>query len=174
MSTRIDLAKGEDRLLAFRVSTGDTVQLSDAAAAAATSLSIKANKTALSSGDKLLFSDNVVLTLSGSVAAGAVTASVSALPGPLARGDVGKLIQDITGFTLQFEVLTRAGDATPLIAKNATISDATGGVCRVQIDADDSDDLDPGSYYWALWRRDSGDSRPIAEGTLALREGGFL
>jgi hypothetical protein len=107
--------------------------------------------------------------------------SVEALPGPLKQGDVLQKLADLTGATMEMEVLTKRGDATPVISLTGgdvtlPTQSTTANRGRVQFAllAADTTSLDAGAYYWAAWRRNSGSSRPAAEGTFELSEKGFV
>lgn len=175
------IAKGQDWPLEITVFGPEAaLKLAADAAASATSLTVEADHPALSDGDKFLFGANVVVTVDGAVSAGTRTVAVDALAGPLQRGETGKLLRDLTGYTIEFEALTHAGDATPAISKTGAdilILTQTGdnrGKVQVVGEAADTSSLAAGEYAWFLWRRDSGSKRPIARGTLTIEEAGFL
>lgn len=186
MSQKVPIAKGQDWTIEFRVRAGDghgnpiRVRLTADAASGATSLTIDGKHPALASSDELLFGEDFVVALSGACAAGVQTLSVTAIAGPLRSGDVLEKLQDLTGYTIQMEVLSRAGDATPLIASSdvtvtlATQTAADRGKVQVAGLAATTASLDAGSYYAALWRRNAATARPLAEVDFELSEEGFL
>ena len=180
------VGKGQDFTLAFRILAGDgrgrpiKVTLAADFAAGVTSLTIKPGHPALASGDKLLFGEDVVITLSGACAAGVATLAVDATLCALRTGDTLVKLQDLTSYTIALEVLTRRGDATPYMADTSftvTLATQTGvdrGKVTLAALAAATASLTAGSYYAALWRRNSGNVRPLAEFTLKLVEAGFL
>lgn len=176
----VEIAKAQDWTLQFRVLAPEKVTLDAPALASAIALTIKPLETALSNGDKLLFGKNTVVTLGAAAAAGVTSLTVSAIAGPLQQGDVGQKIRDLTGYTIEMEVLENAGDATPLISltgADITLHTQTAeerGLVDVAGVAADTSSLTPGDYAWALWRRNSGTTRPLATGTFKLYEAGFL
>jgi hypothetical protein len=192
----IEVAIGQDFTIEHRIRAGDghgkpiKVTLTANALAGATSLSIKPDHPALASGDKLLLGEDAIVTLSGACAAGVSTLAVTATDSPFQQGDELVKIQDLTGYSIKLEVLTRRGDATPYIADTsftvtlATQSGSDRGKCQsaclaavttaLQAAAVALGQSAAGSYYAALWRRDSGSTRPLDEFTLKLVEAGFL
>lgn len=182
----IVIAKGQDVTIEKRIRAEGSIKLTSDAAAAATSISIDRDHIAFTAGDMLIYSDTVVITVdTGGCAAGATTMPVTALPGPLKTGDQLQKLADLTGYTEVLEVLTDAGDATPLISlagADVTIpSQASaanrGRVLFTLLKADTVDtgvDVGPGSFYYAVWKRDSGSQRPQVEGTFEVKERGFL
>lgn len=175
------IAKGQDWPLEIRVFGPEkSLKLTADAAAAGTSLTVNPDHPALSDGDKFLFGEHVVVTVDGNVAAGTRTVTVDALAGPLQSGEVGRLLRDLTGWTVEMEVLARAGDALPVISKTGgdvlilTQSGADRGKLQISGSAADTEDVDAGEYTWFVWRRDSGEQRPIARGLLRIEEAGFL
>lgn len=177
---KLELAKGQDWTLRLRILAPERVELAANAIAGATALTLKPLGAARANGDKLLFGENTVVTLSAGAAAGAISLAVSALPGPLNSGDRGQLIRDLTGFTIGFEALTAGGDATPVISKtgvDVTLANQTGddrGFVEIAGVAADTASLALGHYYAAAWRRNSGSSRPLAEFGLVISAKGFL
>lgn len=174
------IAIGQDASIVFRVLAPEKVELASNAAAAATSLSVKPLRDALSSGDKLLFGENTVVTLSAGASAGAITVAVDAIPGTLQSGEKGQKIRDLTSVTLEFEVVENGGDATPVIANgDVTITPATQtGVDRGKVTVFIADTvtatLEAKSYLYSLWNRTANNYRPVAYGTFEARELGFL
>lgn len=186
MSQTAPIAKGQDYTIKVRVLAGDgrgepiKIRLTAPAASGATSLTIRGDHPAIASGDKFLFGEEMVVSASATCAAGVQTLSVTAIAAPLRQGDELAKIQDLTGATIAMEILTRRGDATALIAKSGgsiTIATQTGddrGFVSIAGVAADTASMDPGSYYGAVWRSNSGSARPLCEFTLQLREAGFL
>jgi hypothetical protein len=175
------IAKGQDWPLEILVFGPEkSLRLAGDAAAGATSLFVAADHPAFSDGEKLLFGDNVVVTIDGPTAAGARSVTVEALAGPLDAGQDGQLLRDLTDATIEFEALQDGGDATPVISKTGAdivILTQTGddrGKVQVAGAEADTAQLEPGAYPWFAWRRNSGSKRPIARGTLTIEAAGFL
>jgi hypothetical protein len=184
---KVRLAKSQDQIIELRVLAGAgreddliSARLTADALTGATSLVVLPLSDALASGDKLLFGENTVVTLTGAAAAGVTSLAVSALAGPLRSGDVGRKLQDLTGYTIEAEILTRRGDATPLISltgADITLATQTGddrGKVQIGVVAADTTSLTAGNYYGAAWRRNAGTSRPLVEFEVELVEAGFL
>lgn len=154
------------------------VKLSSAAVAGATSLSVDRNKYALVSGDMLIFDGNLVVTVDTAGAAiGASSVPVTAIAGAIKGGEVGKKLQDLTGYTISLEVLDAASDATPEITKSGTnqTQNATDGRGRVRftIAAADTTGLEAKRYSAAAWKTDSGSKRPLWTGDVEVYDDGF-
>ena len=176
-STTIEIAQGQDWTVEYRILAPETVQLAADAADGATTLSILPLQRDLSNGDKLLFGDGArIVTLGAAASAGDVTLTVSAINGPLYRTDKGQKIRDITGWTIEWELLKEAGDATPEIATGdvtINITSGTEGVVQVTVPDEDTEDLEVDRAYVAtLWRKDDGSERPLAYSTVYLRARG--
>lgn len=183
----IELTKGQDATLRLIIRQGDghgephKVRLTENAATSATTLTIDRDHVALSQDDVLLFGENVRVTVgSGGCAAGAVSLPVSAIAGPLYKGDELYLLQDLTAFTVAMELLSAGGDETPVLTKETcdvdvpTQSGADFGAVDITIDAADTADLTEEAYVAAVWRRNSGSARPLGRYDVRLAESGFL
>lgn len=172
--------KGRDFEIVHRILAPELVTLRADAAAGATSLLIKRLEDALSDGDALIVGKNMLVTLDGAAAAGVELLAVDAIPGRLFEGEILQKVRDLTGYTIEWELLAARGDATPLIATGSvtiqllTQSGATIGQVRITGAAALTTALDPGRYFYALWRRNSGSRRPLAYGDIVLEEAGFL
>lgn len=179
------MVKGTDWGLEVRVMAGDghgkPIRLTVAhdAPAVSGSLTVKPDHPALASGDKLLLGEDVVLTLDGACAAGSPTLPVDDTAIAIDTGTQLAKIQDLTGYTLQAEALSNRGDATPVIAAGSfTVTLATQtlldrGKVTVTCAAAVTALLTAGSYFFCLWRQDSGNKRPVYEATLRVTEAGF-
>lgn len=75
---------------------------------------------------------------------------------------------DIAGWTLVWTLRRRADHPEALISKDAQVLDAPGGLCEVVLEDVDTDDIKPGTYWHALWRRDDGNETPLAYGPAVL------
>lgn len=169
------MIRGQDRQLEFRVtSPEDFVELSAAASAGVTSLSIKSLRRALSNGAKLYFAaTGLTVTLSALAAVGATTLSVSALGGPLSQGATAERIVDITGWALRWKLQTPELDTdyiTKTTVSGITITDGDDGLCEVDLDVADTSSLELGTFHHELWRTDSGFTVPLASGEFQLAE----
>lgn len=82
--------------------------------------------------------------------------------------DTGSTAEDITGWTLVFNVAREENSATKLITKSGTILVAASGTFRVTLLAADTADIQPARYYWDVWRTDSGYARLLGEGAFNI------
>jgi hypothetical protein len=185
----LNLFIGEDKTLTFYVMTGNDITTAASAAKSATTVQVAALTQPLSSGDKVRFgagggasgSAGVGATLSAAAAIGDTSLAVNALPGAIARSVVGRKIQDITGYTMEW--VLRAGPTavsdllTKTIGDGITITDAGNGICQVALAADDTADSDgviiiqPGDYFHTLRKTNAGDESVLAFGLAVLRLG---
>lgn len=184
----IVIRKNQDGFIDLRVLVGEgngespeTVTLTGDALTGATTLNVKPLDYALSSGDKLLFDKNTVVTLSAAADAGVVALAVTALGGPLGQGKDGYKIRDLTGFEIAMEILEEKGDATALISINGadvtilTQSGVDRGRAQLAFQAIDTSALvNESRLYGAIWRTNSGSARPIKEVDIRIDEAGFL
>jgi hypothetical protein len=183
----LEIPKGKDGTFEVVVFASDghskpvSVVLTDDAIASATSLSIQADHPSLADDDVLLFGENIRVQLSAACTYGDTSLAVDATAGPLRSGAIGKKLQVLTSYTIVVEVLTRAGDATPLITwdltditiPTQTVVADTGKV-QVAYLAADTNTLTPGAYYGVMWRTNSGTARPLWAGTVKVVEAGRL
>lgn len=83
-------------------------------------------------------------------------------------------IQNITGWTLEWEVRQRPASSTPLLTKTTgsgiTLTDPTNGVCDVALTATDTTTLGSGEYVHALRRTNSGASTVLTYGDATARD----
>lgn len=184
ISKALNLFVGEDKTLTFYVMTGNDVTTTAAAAKSATAITVAALTEALSSGDKVRFgaggvgsSAGVVATLSAAAAIGDTSLAVTALPGAIAGSVVGRKVQDITGYTLEWVLRAGPTAVSALLTKTPTITDAANGVCQVALAADDTADssgvilIQPGDYFHTLRKTNTGDESVLAFGLAVLRLG---
>lgn len=182
----IEVKKGSDFAVEYRIRAGDghgkpiRVTVAADAAVGATSLTVNPDHPALANGDKLLFGEDVVVTLSAACDAGDTSMDVTATTCAFDRGAQLDKLVDLTGYTIKAVVLQKRGDlaASAVIADTAfTVTLATqSGVDRGKVTisalAAATASKDAGSYYGALWRRNSGSTRPLAEFDFKLVEAG--
>lgn len=88
--------------------------------------------------------------------------------------DAAGATQIITGWTVRFTMAKHVED-DPLITKatggsGISLSNPTEGILDVSIVAADTEDMNPGTYYYSLWRTDSGAADVLAYGYAKLKE----
>lgn len=178
----IEVQKAQDWAVEYRVRAGDghgkpiRVVLDADHDAGATSLTIKPDHPAFAPGDKLLLGEDTIISVSGTCAAGDTTLDVSATPCALDRGNELTKLVDLSGYSIKMVVLERRGDAaaSAFLADSVftvsipTQSGADFGKVNISCLAASTASKDPGSYYGALWRRDSGNAHPLDEFTFKL------
>lgn len=184
----INLTKAQDATIEFRVRKGDghgepiRLVLTADAAATDTSITVHRDHPALSSGDVLIFGEDVLLVVNtAGSAAGAITVPLTAgLAGPLYRGDVLEQLQSLTSYTLEAELLTTGDQETAEVAFTSgdfTIPTQTGanyGKAQLAVAAADTSGLDEEAYVLGVWRTNSGTARPLGRYDVRLSEAGFL
>lgn len=175
------LAKGQDWPLEITIFGPEkSIRLSGTAADGATDLFVEADHPALDNGDKFRFGEYITVTLTNDVDAGDRHIPVSALAGPIEAGETGELLRDLTGYTIQLEALEDGADAAPVFTKSGadvvipSQAGADRGKVQIAGAAADWASSEPGAYPFWAWRRDSGQKRPIARGTINLEAQGFL
>ena len=177
---------GEDKVIGpFYVMTGNNIIAAAAAAKSATTIQVVSLTEALSSGDKVRFgagggaggSAGVVATLSAAAAIGDTSLAVNALPSAIAGNTVGRKVQDITAYTMEWVLRHGPAGGSALLTKTPSITDAVNGICQVAIaDADTADDsgtilIQPGDYYHTLRKTNTDDASVLAYGMAVLRLG---
>lgn len=68
--------------------------------------------------------------------------------------DEGTTPQDITGWTLQFNLTKTRDNPTKLVTKAGTLVTPASGTARLAIDDTDTDGLASGGYYYDIARTD--------------------
>ena len=76
--------------------------------------------------------------------------------------------QDITGWTLLFTLAKRRNSTVKLISKAGSIVTAASGTFTVAIDDIDTDDIEPGTYFWDVARTNAGYERTLVKGTFTI------
>lgn len=178
----IRVAIGSDWTRYVRVFDGATITLSADAASGATTLTLAPDHPAIASGDKILFGENVILTTSGACAAGATSLSVTATAGPLKARAIGRrIVKDLSGYDLEFRVLTNRGDSTALLEIQGTSADDTtdpnspkADIGSIVGDEANFTSVDAGTYFWALWDATESSEVPLAQGPFELVEAGYI
>ncbi len=88
--------------------------------------------------------------------------------------DANAAAVNITGWELGWVLRESAADSDSLASKSVgagiTITDGPGGICEVAITDADTDNLDPGTYVYALRRTDEGSEQVLAYGDAVLRQ----
>lgn len=178
----ITVVKGSDWTRYIRVFDGAQIVLSADAATGATSLTLAPDHPSIASGDKILFGENIILTTSGSCAAGATSLGVTAIPGPLKAKAVGRrIVKDLSTYTLEFRMLAQRGDTASVFDIAATTGDdatdpagsGKADIAQVTGDEDDTKDETAGSYYWALWNTVESAEKVLASGPFEIVEAGY-
>jgi hypothetical protein len=167
------LWSGDDLVLDWYVTTGPAIEVAAAAAAGATSITVRPLRRALANGAKVRFGPEgmagIVATLTAAAGYGATSLAVSALGGALQQGETGAEVQALTGWTLELTV-TLPPASTVLLTKAVTLQDAANGQARaILTDTDTETALAGKSYHYRLRRTDADNERTLAYGTLALR-----
>lgn len=171
---------GRDFEITHRVLAPETVRLREDSPVAGVILYCERLDDPLSDGDKLLIGKNMIVTLGDDALAGAQTVDVVALAGPVRSGEVLQKIRDITGYTIEWELLDSRRDTTAIIASSQvtieilTQTDVDRGRVRITGAAALTQDLTPGRYFYSLWRVDAGFRRPLAYGDIELEAAGAL
>lgn len=79
-----------------------------------------------------------------------------------------RLIQDITGYSIEFRMSVSEENTTSVLTLDAALSDPENGLCRVTVADTDTDDIDPDTYYYQLWRVDDDAEAVLAHGDAVL------
>lgn len=83
------------------------------------------------------------------------------LQAPLPPGGIG-------GWTILFTVAKKANSASKLISRAATVTDPTLCIFQVALDADDTDELKPATYFYDVWRTDADEEQVMSIGNFVL------
>lgn len=76
--------------------------------------------------------------------------------------------EDITGWTIIFTVARRPNSATKLFTKTCVHLVDADGTFKASISAADTEDLEPGTYFWDVTRTNSGVVRVLGRGDFVL------
>lgn len=90
------------------------------------------------------------------------------LPCTIYTTDTGTTPEDITGWTFLFSISKFRNSPDKLIAKAGVIVTAASGTLTVAIDDTDTDNIEPGAYYWDLARTNAGYERTLVKGTFTI------
>lgn len=151
----IEVFAGDDKTLVFHVVTGPEIQTTAAAATGATSLLVRPLEEAIADEAKVRFG-NLVVTLSAAAKVGDTSLAVDAIDGSIGRGERGRKVQDLTGFTVELTIENPSTSAA-LLTKAPTVTSAANGVCQAAItDTETGTTLGAGSYMCRLRRTNDG------------------
>lgn len=75
---------------------------------------------------------------------------------------------DMTGWTITFTLARAKNISTKLLEKNCDFVDASSGVFQVVVESTDTEDLQPGKYYWDVWRTDENEERILGIGSYTI------
>ncbi len=166
---------GDDIVLDWYVETGPEIEVDAAAAAGATSITVKPLEETIASGAKVRIglipgvTAGIVVTLTAEAKYGTTSLSVSATTGAFRQGQKGRRCQNVTGFTMAMSV-TSPPSTTDLLPKEVTAVTADEGHIRATLTDDDTGTtLSARGYKYRTRRTDAGNERTMAEGTLRLR-----
>ncbi len=76
--------------------------------------------------------------------------------------------EDITGWTIAFDINATLQDATPTVTVAATITDAATGYCEVALTDTHTELLAVGVYYYELSRTNAGAEAVLAQGKITV------
>ena len=82
-------------------------------------------------------------------------------------GDPGT-VEDITGWTIEFNLRQIDNQGLMVISKPAVLVDPTNGLCEVTILRADTVNIPNGDYYYALRRTDFGSATVLAYGEVPI------
>lgn len=75
---------------------------------------------------------------------------------------------DITNFTHTFTLARDRNISTKLLSKTCTTTDAAAGSFSAALTAAELEAIEPGIYFWDVWRVDSGNHRLVGLGSFDL------
>lgn len=82
--------------------------------------------------------------------------------------DDGTTPQDITGWTLEFNLTKTRDNPTKLVTKSGSIVSAAAGTATVTLDDTDTDGLASGEYKYDIARTNAGYERTLVKGTFTI------
>lgn len=183
----IPVKRGQDVTVQARIFTrGVQVQLSADVVGGAAALPLKPDHPAIASGSKLLFGENIIATTTDACPPGDTSVTITALPGAgiiLRANAYGRRMADLVGATLKFGVFEDGDEEEAAAFFTATVSladdpdDANSPkaqVAEAAVTAANTALMDLKTYYFAIWRTNSGTKRPVSEGDFILEGAGAL
>lgn len=82
--------------------------------------------------------------------------------------DTGSTPQDITGWTLAFTVARKRNSTDKLLTVACSILVAASGTFKAVLADTLTDGLEPGIYFWDVWRTDSDNERCLGYGSFRI------
>lgn len=159
---------GEDKILRFYVTVDTPIKITEDVNEGDTSISVDPLFLPVNSGSTIRYGV-MVLTTTANVQVGDVSIPISATTGKITKGSIGRVIQNVTGWTFTFVVKSHPEATTPILTLTPAIADAALGQVDVTIADTDTDALVPKEYVYKLWRTNAGSESVLAYGTLHLR-----
>lgn len=77
-------------------------------------------------------------------------------------------VVDITGWTILFTIAKALNSPNKLLSRAATITDGPLGKYSVALDADDTINVKPGSYFFDTWRTDADEESVLSIGSFVV------
>lgn len=167
ISIDLGIFAGDDQVVDFFVTTGAPIEVDEAAAVGATSITVKPLQEPIAAGAHVRWGQ-LIAVLAANAQVGATTLSVTTLSGSLYQGQIGRKAQDVTGFTFEFTAALPPS-STVLLTKALEIQDEDNGVARLTLtDEDTGTTLSGREYSYRARRTDDGYESTIAYGALTL------
>lgn len=154
-----------------------TAKLRAAAESGASSLSIEALKYALSTGDKLLFTEGFMVKIADDAALGANSLTVEAIAGDLALASLGKKVKDVSALTLTWvlEDVSNADSPVNLATVAPTLVDDPADpdgtpmkIAQIAIAPSDTASLTPGKWLHR-YRETAPSVKTLCQGDAVLK-----
>lgn len=82
--------------------------------------------------------------------------------------DTGTTAENITGWTLYFTVARKRNSTDKLLSIACVLLVAASGTFKATIADTDLDGLEPGIYFWDVWRTDAGSERCLGYGSFKI------
>ena len=79
-------------------------------------------------------------------------------------------VEDISGWTLQFTLKSRAADAVILLSVEGAVVDGESGTFAIPLAHADTIDLDAGVYAYDVQRIDAGSEYPVSVGKFTVKQ----
>ena len=166
-----EIFTGTDKTLQFQVTTGDKIVVSADMAVAATTVSVKALTEAIANDSNIRFSKNGKVNLDAAGSVGNTTLTLAATTIALFIGDVGYVIQDITGWTFDFVIKRYANSPDAILTLTPSIAVAADGTVNVAlIDTDTTGFVADETYFYTLRRSNAGSEDVLAYGEFVFKK----
>lgn len=82
--------------------------------------------------------------------------------------DTGTTPQNISGWTILLTVAKKRNSTDKLLSKAGSIVSESDGTFTVTIEDTDLDPIEPGTYFWDVWRTDAGSERCLGYGQFQV------